>query len=75
MNKNIFFIKNKIVLIFSLMVVFIFLSCTEDNSTSPDDEQFNDLDENTAPAAKPVLNSINTSSWTLMFEDNLLLVP
>jgi beta-glucanase (GH16 family) len=66
-NRN--FFKN----VFSLVLFTIILllgSCTEDTSTSPDDEKFNDLDENTEPIAKPLLSSINTSGWTLMFEDN-----
>lgn len=56
--------------IFYLIFFSILFSCSEDNRTSPDDEKFNDLDENVAPAAKPLLNSVNTSDWILMFEDN-----
>lgn len=57
--------------LFSLILfAFVFVSCSEGNSTSPDDEQFNDLDDDTVAAAKPLLNSENTSNWILMFEDN-----
>lgn len=44
-------------------------SCSEDNKTSPDDEKFDDGDQ-PAAVAKPILNSVNTSDWILMFEDN-----
>ncbi|WP_203257209.1 glycoside hydrolase family 16 protein [Hyunsoonleella ulvae] len=53
----------------SFITVTLLLSCSEDNKTSPEDEQFNDGD-NPAAVAKPLLNSVNTSGWTLMFEDN-----
>lgn len=52
------------------LLTFMFFSCSEDNSTSPDDEKFDDSNNPEATTAKPLLNSVNTSGWTLMFEDN-----
>ncbi|RED50310.1 glycoside hydrolase family 16 protein [Seonamhaeicola aphaedonensis] len=51
------------------LTALLFVSCSGDEKTSPDDDQFDDGD-NPVTIAKPVLNSINTSGWTLMFEDN-----
>jgi beta-glucanase (GH16 family) len=62
-------IKNRTLLLSWFLLAVMFLACSKDNSTSPDDEQFNDGDKPVA-AVKPLLNSVNTSSWTLMFEDN-----
>ena len=67
-NKKNYF-KNKVLFLNCFILVVMFFSCSEDNSTSPDDDQFNDGDAPVA-AVKPLLNSVNTSSWTLMFEDN-----
>lgn len=62
--------KNKTIFLSCFLVAFMFLSCSEDNSTSQDDEQFDDKDNPETVIVKPVLNSISTSGWTLMFEDN-----
>lgn len=65
-------IKNMIGRLLSTLLCFVlvmFSSCSTDGKTSPDDEKFDDSD-NPTTFAKPVLNSINTSDWTLMFEDN-----
>lgn len=61
--------SNQKKIITSLLLAFIFVSCTEDKSTSPDDEIFNDED-NPILSAKPLLPGINTSDWILMFEDD-----
>ncbi|GGD03738.1 hypothetical protein GCM10011368_01990 [Hyunsoonleella pacifica] len=50
--------------------MLFYSACSEGDKTSPDDEQFNDDDDETTIKVNPLLNSINTSGWTLMFEDN-----
>ncbi len=64
-NKKI----NKIKVLFLSMLSLVFFSCNDDNGTSPDDPRFDDTGEVTS-AAKPFLNSVNTSGWTMMFEDD-----
>ncbi|TWO33421.1 family 16 glycosylhydrolase [Seonamhaeicola sediminis] len=51
------------------LITLLFMSCSGDGKTSADDDQFDDGD-NPITVAKPVLNSINTSGWIMMFEDN-----
>lgn len=52
------------------ILLLVLSSCSEDGKTSPDDEMFDDGDDNPTTVVKPLLNSINTSDWILMFEDN-----
>ncbi|MFC2127117.1 family 16 glycosylhydrolase [Bacteroidota bacterium] len=51
-----------------LFSAFIISSCSKDNRTSPDDDIYDDGGDTTTKIV-PLLNSINTKSWTLMFSD------
>ena len=55
--------------LFACLTTLLFNCSTEDNKTSPNDQQFDD-GNNTTSVIKPLLNSINTSAWILIFEDN-----
>ncbi|MFS4481560.1 family 16 glycosylhydrolase [Hyunsoonleella sp. 2307UL5-6] len=67
--KNNTYFKTKTFFLSYVLLAFISFSCSEDNSTSPDDERFDDGD-NPVKIAKPVLNSVNTNGWSMMLEDN-----
>ncbi|MFD2725188.1 glycoside hydrolase family 16 protein [Hyunsoonleella rubra] len=66
--------KSKVIIcMFFSLLCFTFAlvtSCSTDSKTDPNDEQFDDGDDDVTPVAKPLLNSVNTSNWVLMFEDN-----
>ncbi|GIZ09368.1 family 16 glycosylhydrolase [Flavobacterium sp. UMI-01] len=60
---------NKMLFITYLLVAFIFGSCSENNRSSPDDEVINS-GSNPSVGVKPLLNTVNTSNWQLIFNDD-----
>ena len=67
--KNINFLSNQSLLIKCFFLALLIVSCSTDNKTSPDDDIFND-DDNPSADVKPLLTSVNTNNWTLMFSDD-----